>query len=80
MKNMIKIKEQPKFKPKALIDSNEFIAEVLDCIGDSNYIDELLRDTIFDDKPDCRAAFIYGMTVASMMTSQCKPVCVMVEE
>lgn len=67
-------------KPKLLIDSNEFMNNILDSTTNEGYIDNLLISTVFADKPDCRAAFIHGMVIASMMTCECKPICVMVED
>lgn len=57
---------------KVLIDSNELQQYVLDFVN-SDKIDKVLRSTTF--KESDKSAIIYGMTLASMMTSQCKPYC-----
>ncbi len=58
---------------KLLIDSTEYQQKVLDCIG-SGEIDKFFGATYFKNLPEadmCKQAMIYGMAIASMMTSRC---------
>lgn len=58
---------------KLLIDSTEYQRKVLDCIG-SEEIDKFFGVTYFKNLPEadmCKQAMIYGMAIASMMTSRC---------
>ena len=62
-------------KYKILIDMKEFQQKVLDYIN-SEDIDKMIRNTVFDGKPECKSAIIHGMSIASMMASYCKPFCI----
>lgn len=55
---------------KIVVDIKEFQEKVLDYI-ESDKIDKLLNSTIYADNKECRSAMIYGMTIASMLTSLC---------
>lgn len=58
---------------KLLIDSTEYQQKVLDCIS-SEEIDKFFRVTYFKNLPESdmyKQAMIYGMTIASMITSRC---------
>lgn len=59
---------------KLLIDSTEYQQKVLDCIC-SEQIDKFFGGTYFKNLPEadmCKQAMIYGMAIASMMTSRCE--------
>lgn len=55
---------------KIVVDIKEFQEKVLDYI-ESDKIDKLLNSTIYADNKECRSAMIYGMSIASMLTSLC---------
>lgn len=55
---------------KIVVDIKEFQEKVLDYI-ESDKIDKLLNSTIYADNKECRSAMIYGMIIASMLTSLC---------
>lgn len=58
---------------KLLIDSTEYQQKVLDSIS-SEEIDKFFGATYFKNLPEadmCKQAMIYGMAIASMMTSRC---------
>lgn len=58
---------------KLLIDSTEYQQKVLDCIC-SGEIDKFFGATYFKNLPEAdvrKQAMIYGMTIASMITSRC---------
>lgn len=58
---------------KLLIDSTEYQQKVLDSIG-SGEIDKFFGVTYFKNLPESdvyKQVMIYGMTIASMMTSRC---------
>lgn len=57
-----------------LIDSEEFHKRVLDCIG-SEEIDKFFNNTVFADDTRCKFAMIHGMSIAAMLTSDCKQIC-----
>ena len=59
------------FSNKILIDSTEFQQKVLDYIS-SCEIDKMINATVFKDNQECKQAIIYGMVIASMLTSKCK--------
>lgn len=60
---------------KILIDSKEFGEKVLEYIS-SDELDKMINCTVFAGKPECRSAIIHGMSIASMLTSSCEPICV----
>lgn len=60
---------------KVLIDSTEFQQKVLDYIG-SDEFDKMVDATVFKCDNQCKLAIIHGMSVASMLTSQCEPFCI----
>ena len=65
---------------KLLIDSTEYQQEVLDCIY-SEEIDKFFGATYFKNLPEadvCKQAMIYGMTIASMITSRCNRIVIKV--
>ena len=65
---------------KLLIDSTEYHQKVLDCIY-SEEIDKFFRATYFKNLPEvdmCKQAMIYGMVIASMMTSRCDQIVIKV--
>lgn len=65
---------------KLLIDSTEYQQKVLDCIG-SKEIDKFFGATYFKNLPEadmCKQAMIYGMAIASMMTSRCNQIVIKV--
>lgn len=53
-----------------VVDTKEFQEKVLDYIT-SDKIDKLLDNTIYAGNKECRSAMIYGMAIASMLTSLC---------
>ena len=53
-----------------LIDKSEYQKRVLKCIT-SEEIDKYFNTTSFSDKPECKQAMIFGMCIASMLTSDC---------
>jgi hypothetical protein len=55
---------------KILIDSTEFQQKVLDYIS-SCEIDKMIDTTVFKDNQEYKQAIIYGMVIASMLTSRC---------
>lgn len=58
------------FSNKILIDSTEFQQKVLDYIS-SCEIDKMIDTTVFKDNQEYKQAIIYGMVIASMLTSRC---------
>lgn len=56
---------------KNLIDVNEFQQKLLEYIN-SEELDNMIKQTIFKDKQDCKMAINYGMSLASMLTTMCK--------
>lgn len=54
---------------KILIDSTEFQQKVLDYIS-SCEIDKMIDTTVFKDNQEYKQAIIYGMVIASMLTSR----------
>ena len=52
------------------VDVKEFQEKISDYIT-SDKIDKLLDNTIYVGNKECRSAMIYGMTIASMLTSLC---------
>ncbi len=63
---------------KVMIDATEYQQRVLECIG-SEKVDKFFGLTMFVNLPEssmCKQAMIHGMTIASMMTSQCNQVIV----
>lgn len=57
------------------VNINEFQQMVLNYIH-SNEFNKMFASTVFTGDERCRAAMIHGMSIASMLTSQCKPVCI----
>ena len=53
-----------------VVDTKEFQEKVLDYIT-SDKIDKFLDNIIYAGNKECRSAMIYGMTIASMLTSLC---------
>lgn len=53
-----------------VVDTKEFQEKVLDYIT-SDKINKLLDNIIYASNKECRSAMIYGMTIASMLTSLC---------
>lgn len=65
---------------KLLIDTTEYQKKVLDCIA-SEEIDKFFGATYFKNLPEadmCKQAMIYGMAIASMMTSRCNQIVIKV--
>lgn len=60
---------------KTVVDIKEFQEKVLDYIS-SDKIDKLLDNTIYADNKECKSAMIYGMSIASMLTSLCSLMCI----
>ena len=56
---------------KNLIDVNEFQTKLLEYIN-SKELDNMIKQTIFKDKQDCKMAINYGISLASMLTTMCK--------
>ena len=56
---------------KIVVDIKDFQEKVLDYIS-SDKIDKFLDNTIYADNKECRSAMIYGMSIASMLTSLCE--------
>lgn len=54
------------------IDAQEFQQKVLDYIS-SDELDKMINNTVFAGKPECKSAIVYGMAIASMLTSTCEP-------
>lgn len=52
------------------IDVNEYQKKILDIIG-SNELDKIIASSVYADNHEFRMAILYGMTIASMYTSQC---------
>lgn len=63
------------YRYRILVDVNEFQQKVLDYIS-SDELDKMIGSTVFDGKSDCKVAIIHGITIASMLTSYCKPICI----
>lgn len=63
------------YKYRVLVDVNEFQQKVLDYIS-SDELDKMISSTVFDGKSDCRAAIVHGMSIASMLTLYCEPICI----
>lgn len=55
---------------KTVIEVNKFQQKILDCIS-SGKVDEYFNASRFTDNPDAKVAMIYGMCIASMLTSEC---------
>ena len=53
------------------INTEEFQEKILGYIN-SGEIDKAISDSVFKDKPEYKSAIIYGMTIASMLTSCCE--------
>lgn len=51
-----------------MVDVNEYQKRVLDCIT-TGEIDKFLDNSVYKDKSECKQAMIYGMCIASMLTS-----------
>lgn len=66
---------EEKYNYKVLIDTKEFQQNVLDYIK-SDKFDKMYDSTVFRNNPDYRPAMVHGMVIASMLTSQCEPICV----
>ena len=58
---------------KILFDSQELQQVILDYVRSDNF-DKMFNSTVFKDNPDYKPAMVHGMVVASMLTSQCKPI------
>lgn len=56
---------------KNLIDVNEFQTKLLEYIN-SKELDNMIKQTVFKDKQDCKMAINYGISLASMLTTMCK--------
>lgn len=56
---------------KVFIDIKEFQTKILEFIA-SDEIDKLFSCTTFTNIPECKQAMIYGMCIASMLTSRCE--------
>ena len=54
-----------------VIDAQEFQQKVLDYIS-SDELDEMINNTVFVGKPECKSAIAHGMAIASMLTSTCE--------
>ena len=52
-----------------LVDQNDFLQKILDCIS-SDEVDKYLDNTSFKDIPQCKQAMVHGMLIAAMMTSK----------
>ena len=52
-----------------LVDQNDFIQKILDCVS-SDELDKYLDNTSFKDIPQCNHAMVLGMLIADMMTSK----------
>ena len=50
---------------------DEYQKRVLDCIS-SKEIDKYLESSVYAGKDECRQAMIFGMCIASMLTSDLK--------
>lgn len=55
-----------------VIDTQDFQQKVLDYIS-SDELDEMINNTVFAGKPECKSAITHGMAIASMLTSTCEP-------
>ena len=62
-----------------LIDTSEFNQIILDYIS-SGKIDEFISNSIYTDDPQSRNAIIYGMCIASLLTSQCSIPCIKITD
>ena len=71
--------ELAKEEYKVLIDSTEFQKKVLDYIGFGE-VDKMIKASVFADKPEYKSAIIYGMSISAMLTSRCKPICVIMKD
>lgn len=54
---------------KVFIDIKEFQTKILEFIA-SDEMDKFFSCTTFADIPECKQAMIYGMCIASMLTSR----------
>lgn len=55
---------------RIVVDIKDFQEKVLDYIS-SDKINKHLDNTIYANNKECRSAMIYGMSIASMLTSSC---------
>lgn len=53
-----------------LIDQTEFQKIVLDFIASDEFT-KIVDSSLFKDTPECKSAIIFGMSIASMLTSKC---------
>ena len=63
---------EEKDKYLILIDAQKFQQKILNCVT-TKEVDKFFDNTIFADDKKYKQAMIYGMCIASMMTSDCEP-------
>ena len=62
---------------RQLIDSNEFQSKILEIMMSEEKVNKYFNNTTFSTLPNrdlYKQAMIYGMSIASLLTSQCEPV------
>lgn len=57
-------------KNKVFIEVDKFQQKILECIS-SGEVDEYFNSSMFTNIPGAKGAMIYGMCIASLLTSKC---------
>lgn len=56
---------------KIVVDVKEFQEKILDYIN-SDELDKMINNTVFDGKPECKSAIVHGILIALMLTNSCE--------
>lgn len=56
---------------KIVVDVKEFQEKILDYIN-SDELDKMISNTVFDGKPEYKSAIVHGILIALMLTNLCE--------